>query len=91
MSAIIIKIKTPRDCHECDAVGISDIVGLHCPDYAFDKRPHSCPLKTTEGLIKELKNIQNRMSPADDRREVYLSANDVMDIMKKYSGGKNDD
>lgn len=45
------EVKMPRNCHECDALGISDVVGLHCPCdddpqcYDFDNRPVNCPLK----------------------------------------------
>ena len=47
-------VKMPQSCHECDACGISDIVGLKCPCdrdgtlYSFDRRPEECPLKETE-------------------------------------------
>lgn len=47
-------VKMPKNCHECDALGISDVVGLKCPCednmalYSFDKRPEECPLKETE-------------------------------------------
>ena len=25
------EIKMPKNCHDCDAIGISDVVGLKCP------------------------------------------------------------
>jgi len=54
---IIIKsIKMPKNCHECDMYGISDLVGLGCPhefddrydgEYLIDHRPDDCPLQET--------------------------------------------
>ena len=49
---IAINIKMPENCHECDALGISDVVGLNCPceskkesyAYAYGHRPPNCPL-----------------------------------------------
>lgn len=44
-------VKMPENCHECDALGISDVVGLKCPCefnpelYDYDKRPEQCTLK----------------------------------------------
>ena len=44
-------VEMPKNCHECDALGISDVVGLKCPCamnielYSFDNRPDECPLK----------------------------------------------
>ena len=43
-------VKIPRNCYECDYLGISDVVGLKCPCqdnpdvYSFDERPKNCPL-----------------------------------------------
>ena len=43
-------VEMPRNCHECDAFGISDVVGLKCPcienreEYNFEKRPDGCSL-----------------------------------------------
>ena len=40
----------PKDCYECGAFGISDVVGLKCPCednpdvYNYEKRPEGCPL-----------------------------------------------
>lgn len=50
---IQIDILIPQNCHECDSIGISDLVGLNCPCnnkdcYEFDKRPDGCPLKEVE-------------------------------------------
>lgn len=48
---IIPNVEIPKNCHECDSYGISDIVGLKCPCdankelYSYDKRPEECPLK----------------------------------------------
>lgn len=48
---IIPDVKMPKNCHECDCYGLSDIVGLKCPCdvskelYSYDKRPKECPLK----------------------------------------------
>ena len=50
---ISIDIEMPDNCHECDAVGISDIVGLKCPceedreKYSYNERPDECPLIVT--------------------------------------------
>ena len=44
-------VEMPKNCHECDALGISDVVGLKCPCemnsglYSYDNRPDECPLK----------------------------------------------
>lgn len=43
-------VEMPRNCHECDCFGISDVVGLKCPCqddlniYNYDERPKNCPL-----------------------------------------------
>ena len=43
-------VEMPRNCHDCDCLGISDVVGLKCPCqddmnvYSFDERPKNCPL-----------------------------------------------
>lgn len=43
-------VKMPNNCHECDACGISDVVGLKCPCeenyelYDYEKRPKECPV-----------------------------------------------
>lgn len=48
---IIPDVEMPKNCHECDSCGLSDIVGLKCPCdvnkelYSHDKRPEECPLK----------------------------------------------
>lgn len=48
------EVKMPRNCHECDVAGISDVVGLKCPCetdetlYDFDGRPEKCPLKESK-------------------------------------------
>lgn len=49
---VIPNIEMPKNCHECDSYGLSDIVGLKCPCdtnkelYSYDKRPEECPLKS---------------------------------------------
>ena len=51
-------VKMPENCHECDAFGISDVVGLNCPCerderlYSYDNRPEGCPLKELKGHFK---------------------------------------
>ena len=63
------EIKIPKNCHDCDAIGISDIVGLKCPCetdktlYDFDERPEKCPLK-------ELK--LNKMDESMKKKVEYL-------------------
>lgn len=48
---IIPDVEMPKNCHECDVYGLSDVVGLKCPCdakkelYSYDKRPEECPLK----------------------------------------------
>lgn len=52
---IIVKsVKMPKNCHECDSYGISDLVGLCCShefDLRYDDenliehRPDDCPLE----------------------------------------------
>lgn len=43
-------VKIPKNCHECDYLGISDVVGLKCPCqndldvYNYRERPKNCPL-----------------------------------------------
>ena len=43
-------VKIPRNCYECDYLGISDVVGLKCQcqddadEYRFNERPKNCPL-----------------------------------------------
>lgn len=44
MSVLIKGMKMPKNCHECDTYGISDVVGLRCPEYCLDNRPTGCPL-----------------------------------------------
>ena len=44
MSILINGVNMPRNCHECDSFGFSDIVGLKCPKYDFNERPKGCPL-----------------------------------------------
>ena len=50
---ILPGVKMPENCFECDALGISDIVGLHCPCdfdpniFNSDKRPKYCVLRET--------------------------------------------
>lgn len=34
----------PMNCHECDALGYSDIVGIDCSEYKFECRASCCPL-----------------------------------------------
>lgn len=41
----------PENCHECDAIGISDIVGLECKAYSFIDRPKDCPLVEVLGWV----------------------------------------
>lgn len=41
---IAINVLMPENCHECAAMGISDIVGLQCEAYCYDGRPEDCPL-----------------------------------------------
>ena len=47
-------VEIPQNCHECDSIGISDLVGLICPgasgSYSFDNRPEGCPLKEVESM-----------------------------------------
>ena len=48
---IIPDVEMPKNCHECDSLGLSDVVGLKCPCdankelYSWDNRPEECPLK----------------------------------------------
>ena len=43
-------VEMPKNCHDCDALGISDVVGLKCPCknnqeiYDYENRPSSCLL-----------------------------------------------
>lgn len=43
-------VEMPKNCHDCDCLGISDVVGLKCPCqdnpdvYNFNERPENCPL-----------------------------------------------
>ena len=44
-------VEIPKNCHECDYLGISDVVGLKCPClddmdvyYNIHERPKNCPL-----------------------------------------------
>lgn len=49
-------VPMPKDCHECDSFGISDLFGIKCPcyedrnKYDFEKRPERCPLYDTDDL-----------------------------------------
>lgn len=52
-------ILIPKNCHECDSIGIRDIVRMNCPCkdidcYDFDKKPDGCPLK--EALTEKEKD-----------------------------------
>lgn len=48
MSVMIKGVKMPMNCHECDALGYSDIVGIDCSEYRFDCRASCCPLEDVE-------------------------------------------
>jgi len=47
-------VSMPNNCHECDIIGLSDVVGLECPCeankelYSYNARPKECPLKEEE-------------------------------------------
>ena len=51
MSILIKNVVMPHNCHECDAIGISDIVGLECKAYSFIDRPKDCPLVEVLGWV----------------------------------------
>lgn len=88
MGIYIKGIKLPINCHECDAFGISDIVGLKCPCYDdMNKyhfvvgRPNDCPLNevpTPHGrLIEEPKQV-------DYGGLAYISPDDVIGTAKYF-------
>ena len=55
-------VEMPRNCHECDAFGISDVVGLKCPCdtnpelYDYDHRPKECTLYEIKETPDEFKS-----------------------------------
>ncbi len=57
MAILIDGVKMPGNCHECDSLGFSDIVGLECPEYDFNKRPKGCPLVQPPEHHGDLKDV----------------------------------
>ena len=60
MSVLIEGVHLPENCHDCDALGYSDIVYLKCPaikdstKFNFWDRPEGCPLvEVTEVKIEK--------------------------------------
>ena len=51
MSIILPNVPMPQNCHECNALGICDVVHLPCPieehpeRFCYDERPQDCPLQ----------------------------------------------
>ena len=51
---IALPINMPRNCHECDGFGISDVIGLNCESmFCSDERPGDCPLKAIRTYQKD--------------------------------------
>ena len=51
-------VKMPTNCHECDFIGISDLVGIKCPCrlndcYDYNRRPAGCPLYECAGMHRD--------------------------------------
>ena len=50
MSVLIPGMDMPKNCHECDSWGLSDVVMIDCPVdkdgslYSYTDRPDGCPL-----------------------------------------------
>ena len=58
MTGLLISgIDIPKTCRECDAMGISDVVGIPCPVlddcelYDYRGRPVGCPLEEHDELL----------------------------------------
>ncbi len=62
MSILIKGIEIPKNCYECDAIGISDIVGLNCNgiDYEdrFVNRPPDCPVRSISQNWEKILNMR---------------------------------
>ena len=71
-------VEMPKNCHECDALGISDVVGLNCPCamnrelYSYDNRPDECQLT-------ELKLTQN------GDNDLTMKCRDLIDYLKGFN------
>lgn len=97
MSVIITGAKMPKNCHECGALGYSDIVGVNCPSYCFEKRPEACQLKTVEGLIEKIEAYENDCSLSCPNNDDCRDCNETMfksiyHIIDKHTNreGRND-
>ena len=62
-------VKMPNNCHDCDALGINDVVGFNCPChddldiYDYEKRPEQCPLR--ELLIPPVIDLKLELNSSD--------------------------
>ena len=63
MQIVIDGTQMPNNCRECDSLGFSDLVGVKCPAYEFDKRPKGCPLTPLVKLYTLLM-LSKTISPA---------------------------
>ena len=52
MSVLIKGVDMPKDCHECDSLGYSDIVGNPCVDGHYKER---CPLVEMKDCCEKCK------------------------------------
>jgi len=86
-------VSMPNNCHECDIIGLSDVVGLACPCaankelYNYDARPKECPLKEEKPVLDQNETaafVKNMIHPNDEalrRRDAFLN-----DIIIRVSG-----
>lgn len=97
---LLLDIQEPNNCHECDMLGISDLVDIKCPcredsdRYSFDERPLGCPIRT---LMEEPSNILNARVGKYLKRRYKMTVGaciqeirkikDAIDTLEKYSEG----
>lgn len=70
---IKIPIEMPKNCHECNSFGISDLFGFECPatmehgKYNFFNRPDGCPLRMDKkddiGETKSTNELKDDLIP----------------------------
>ena len=65
------EVEMPKNCHECDAFGLSDVVGLKCPcnedsnKYSYADRPKDCPLIWTDAIEELLADLERAKDYAE--------------------------
>lgn len=71
-------VEMPKNCHECDSFGISDLVGIDCPCinnpdvYNFEKRPDACKL---HGWMENHKKEMDFQKSTGKELTAYITRN----------------